>query len=163
MTVLPAQYLSLFWELAQDEYGGVSGSVIWGWDLQAWGIRMYWLQVQNLHFNKILDEFPNHLDDWDSRPPCYDPCKLLQFPCHVPPHSPAKLHFSLFPHHATSPTIPTFVLAVPSAQSSPFILLLPGENSYSSLEDQLTCHLLLEAFPSSFFAGPNPHVIPPAA
>lgn len=106
---------------------------------------------------------PNHLQDWDSRPPCYDPCKLLQSPCHVPPHSPAKLHFSLFPHRATSPTIPTFALAVPSAQSSPFILLLPGENSYSSLEDQLTCHLLLEAFRSSFFAGPNPHVIPSAA
>lgn len=27
MTVLSAQYLSLFWELTRDHYGGVSGSV----------------------------------------------------------------------------------------------------------------------------------------
>lgn len=42
MTVQSAQHLSPLWELACEHYGGVSGSVIWGWGLQAWGIRMSW-------------------------------------------------------------------------------------------------------------------------
>lgn len=69
----------------------------------------------------------------------------------------ATLYFSHFPRHATFfPLSPPLHLSCPLPRVAPFILLLPGESSYSSLKDQLTCHLLLEAFPSSFFPGSNP-------
>lgn len=76
--------------------------------------------------------------------------------CPVSPHSshvvsltpPSPCH--LLPH------IPALALAGLSAPVACFIPLLPGENSLSSLEDRLGCHLLLEAFHSSSFPDPNP-------
>lgn len=146
-----------------------------GLGLQARGIRTSWLQAQNLHFNKPPDEFSRHpgLTVAGSQDKVYA-LAWGQGLHDTPPNAPvSRLCPSPPSGHAVFPSLPSPCRLLPPSPPlhplcslpwvAPFIHLLPGENSYSSLKDQLICHLLLEAFPALPFLAQIPHVVPLAA